>query len=256
MIKETFMDSDFKFEICIDSVEAAIASEAAGAHRVELCCNLIEGGITPSAGMISETRKNIAIKLNVMIRPRGGDFCYSNHEFEIMKRDIKIAKDLGADAVVLGILKPDGSVDTVRVGELIELARPLDVTFHRAFDMVEDPFEALEDIINLGIQRLLTSGCEISVLEGLDLICKLKQIASDRIIIMPGGGVTQRNIEKIISESGVKEIHFACLSDTDSSMTFRNKNCFMGGELRPPEFSIKSTKAEGVRAVIKASKQL
>jgi len=172
-----------------------------------------------------------------MIRPRGGDFCYSDAEFEVMKLDIERAKSAGADGVVFGILNPDGSVGVDRTGTLVELARPMNVTFHRAFDVSRDPYEALEDLIGLGIDRILTSGQEVSALEGLDLIVDLVRKAGDRIIIMPGGGITLRNVEKIVAGSRAKEIHVAAPMPVESRMTYRNTWVFMGGELRPPEFT-------------------
>lgn len=162
-------------EICIDSVHSAIAAQEGGAVRVELCDNLFEGGTTPSAGCIQLVRENIHIDLNVIIRPRGGDFLYSPLEFEIMKQDIKIAKQLGANGVVLGILNKDGTIDQKRTAELIALARPMTVTFHRAFDVTRDPFEALEQLIDLGVDRILTSGQENTVLEGMDRLYLIRQ---------------------------------------------------------------------------------
>jgi copper homeostasis protein len=239
-------------EICIDSVEAAIASQEGGADRVELCDNLVEGGTTPSAGTIALARKNIDLDLNVIIRPRGGDFFYSDVEFEVMKYDIERAKQLGANGVVIGLLDEDGSVDVARTAELVELARPLSVTFHRAFDMARDPYEALDDLIELGIDRVLTSGQENSVLEGLDLITDLVRQAGDRIIIMPGGGITERNINKIVTRSGVKEVHMVGTVSVDSPMRYRNPHVFMGGELRSPEFSRLVTDANRVRVFVRA----
>jgi len=240
------------FEICIDTVEAAIASQEGGANRVELCDNLVEGGTTPSAGTIALARKNIDIDLNVIIRPRGGDFCYSDIEFEVMKYDIEQAKQLGANGVVIGLLNEDGSVDVERTKALVKLARPLSVTFHRAFDMARDPFEALEALISLGIDRVLTSGQESSVLEGLDLITDLVQKAGDHIIIMPGGGITERNVNKIVAQSGVKEVHVVGTVSVDSPMRYRNPNAFMGGELRPPEFSRMVTDTGRIKAFVEA----
>jgi copper homeostasis protein len=242
-------------EICIDSVEAAIAAQGGGADRVELCADLLEGGTTPSAGTVQLARRSIDIDLNVIIRPRGGDFCYTPVEFEVMKLDIEAAKAAGADGVVIGILEEDGSVDAERTRELVALARPMSVTFHRAFDMARDPYEALETLVELGVDRVLTSGQESSVLEGLELIADLVDRAGERIIIMPGGGVTERNFKKIVATSGVKEIHFVAPATRESPMAYRNPNCFMGGELRPPEFSLTVTDPDRVRAFARAAQE-
>ncbi len=241
------MSKPLVLEICIDSVESAIASQKGGADRVELCDNLLEGGTTPSAGTIALARKNIDIDLNVIIRPRGGDFLYSDVEFQVMEYDIEGAKQLGVNGVVFGILNQYGSVDVERTRTLVELARPLSVTFHRAFDVSRDPFEALEALVNLGIDRVLTTGQESSALEGLDLITDLVQTAADRIIIMPGGG-TVRSVQKVVAHSGVKEFHLLGTVSVDSPMRHRNPRVFMGGELRPPEFTRVVTDANRVRA--------
>ncbi len=230
------MTNQIRIEVCVDSVESAVAAQQGGADRVELCDNLLEGGTTPSAGTIELARRHLQIGLQVIIRPRGGDFCYSDIEFEIMQRDITVAKELGANGVVIGILTPDGDVDVARTRTLIEAARPLNVTFHRAFDMVRDPDRALEELIELGIDRILTSGQEISVLEGIDVIAELVRKAGDRIIIMPGGG-TERNVQKVVERCGVKEVHVAVTRSVDSLMRYRNQRVFMGGELRPPEYN-------------------
>ena len=241
------MSKPLVLEICIDSVESAIASQQGGADRVELCDNLLEGGTTPSAGTIALARKNIDIDMNVIIRPRGGDFLYSDVEFQVMEYDIEQAKQLGANGVVIGILNQDGTVDVERTRTLVGLARPLSVTFHRAFDVSRDPFEALEVLVNLGIDRALTTGQESSALEGLDLITDLVQTAADRIIIMPGGG-TERSVQKVVAQTGVKEFHLLGTRSVDSPMRHRNPRVFMGGELRPPEFTRLVTDANRVRA--------
>lgn len=242
-------------EVCIDSVEAAIAAQQGGAHRVELCADLLEGGTTPSAGTIQLARRSVDIDVNVIIRPRGGDFCYTPIEFEVMKLDIETAKAAGANGVVIGILNEDGSVDKERTRELVALARPLSVTFHRAFDMTRDPYEALETLIELGVDRVLTTGQESSVLEGLDVITDLVEKAGERIIIMPGGGITERNFKKIVETSGVKEVHFLAPGTRESPMTYRNPNCFMGGELRPPEFRLTVTDPELVKTYVHAAQE-
>ncbi len=241
---------DLSLEICLDSVQGAIAAQQGGAQRVELCDNLLEGGTTPSAGTIALARQQISIGLQVIIRPRGGDFCYSDLEFSVMQYDIVQAKQLGADGIVIGLLQPDGTIDKVRTAQLVAIARPLNVTFHRAFDMARDPRQALEDLIELGIDRVLTSGQEDSALEGLELITALVQQAKQRIIVMPGGGVTERNLQKIVTQSGVREIHMTARGEIESQMTYRNANAFMGGTLRPPEFSRLETDAQRVKTLV------
>jgi copper homeostasis protein len=242
------------FEVVVESVEGALAAQQAGADRVELCANLLEGGTTPSFGTVQLARERLSIDLNVMIRPRGGDFCHSDLEFDVMRLDVELARRLGANGVVFGILLPDGSVDTEHTGELIQLARPLSVTFHRAFDMTRDPYAALETLIGLGVDRILTSGQENSVLEGLDLIADLVQQAGDRIIIMPGAGITERNIAKIVAQSRAKEVHIYAPTTAESRMAFRNVRCFMGGELRPPEFALTVTDPDRIRTFLQAAR--
>jgi copper homeostasis protein len=237
-------------EICTDSVEGAVAAAAGGAQRVELCANLLEGGTTPSAGMIARVRQQITIGLQVLIRPRGGDFCYSNAEFAVMEYDLALAKQLGADGVVIGLLHPDGTVDAERTAALIAQARPLNVTFHRAFDMTADPHQALETLITLGVDRVLTSGQESSALEGLALISDLVRQAGDRIIIMPGGGIHERNVATIVRTSHAREIHLSARATVESRMIYRNGRVTMGGALRPPEYSHQVTDAARVQTVV------
>jgi copper homeostasis protein len=237
-------------EVCVDSLAGVRAARAAGAARVELCANLLEGGTTPSHGMIQRARKIGGVGLMVMIRPRGGDFLFDDDEFAIMEADIDAAKAEKADGVVVGLLTADGLVDAARTRELIARARPLSVTFHRAFDMTPDPFAALETLIELGVDRVLTSGQEASVLEGLPLIVDLIERARDRIVVMPGGGITHRNVERIVAAAHPREIHFAALETVASGMRFRRSHVFMGGELRPPEYDRPDTSAKTVRLFI------
>jgi copper homeostasis protein len=239
------------FEICVDSVEGVQAARAAGAARVELCASLLEGGITPSRGMIRQARSVPGIKLHVIIRPRGGDFLFNDAEFAAMASDIETAKAEGADGVVIGQLTADGFVDVAHTRELMTLARPMAVTFHRAFDMTPDPFAALETLVDLGIDRILTSGQEASVLEGLPMIAELVKRAGDRIVIIPGGGITPRNVDRIVAAARPKEIHFAALELEAGGMRFRRNHVFMGGELRPPEYDRLATSEATIRAVIK-----
>ncbi len=167
-----------------------------------------------------------------------------------MRSDVEAAKVEGADGVVIGLLTPAGEVDVERTRELISLARPLSVTFHRAFDMTRDPFQALETLIGLGADRVLTSGQEATVLDGLPLVIELVRRAANRIIVMPGGGITSRNVERIITAAKPKEIHFAALDAAASGMQFRRPHVFLGGELRPPEYERLVTSAASVRAVM------
>ncbi len=239
-----------KIEICVDSVAGALAAERGGADRVELCDNLLEGGTTPSAGAIKLARQKTKLGLQVIIRPRGADFLYSDLEMDVMREDIRVAREAGADGVVVGCLTAEGEIDTERTAALIEVARPLSVTFHRAFDMARDPRQALETLIRLGIDRVLTSGQEASVIEGLDLIAELHRQAAGRILVMPGGGITPRNIGRIVQATGVTEVHLSARSTVESGMRYRNSRVFMGGTLRPPEFSWKSTDEAAVRSIV------
>ncbi len=238
------------YEICVDSVAGVRAAKEAGAQRVELCANLLEGGITPSLGMIRQARKVSGIAVNVIIRPRGGDFLFNDDEFASMRADIEAAKAEGVDGVVIGLLAAEGEIDIGRTRELVALARPLSVTFHRAFDVAADPFRALETLIELGVDRVLTSGQEPSVLEGLPLIVELMKRAGDRIIIMPGGGITARNVERIVAAAKPREMHFAALDSVESGMRFRRPHVFMGGELRPPEYDRLDTSQALIRSVM------
>jgi copper homeostasis protein len=217
-------------EVCVDSVASAVAAERGRAGRVELCSNLLEGGVTPSAGLIELVRARTSIGLQVMIRPRGGDFCYTSEEFETMRRDIKAAKKLGADGIVVGILNADGSVDIERTRELVELARPLNVTFHRAFDMSADLFRALESVCATGADRLLTSGGKKTALQAVEQIAQLVEAARGRLAIMACGGINHHNAASIIERTGVREIHVGLRSPVASPMLHRNPELSMGTE--------------------------
>ena len=201
------MSDPISIEVCVDSVASAVAAEGGGGARVELCSNLLEGGITPSAGMIELVRQQISIGLQVMIRPRGGDFCYSADEFEVMRRDILVAKKLGADGIVAGILDAKGNVDIERTRQLVDLARPLNVTFHRAIDMSVHLFRAAEDVCQTGANRLLTSGGEQTAWQGVETIARLVKAVRSRISVIACGGINVGNAASIVERTGVKEIH-------------------------------------------------
>ncbi|AMM53037.1 hypothetical protein TH61_17260 [Rufibacter sp. DG15C] len=211
----------YSLEICIDSVASAVAAEQGGAQRVELCDYLAGGGTTPSAGMISLVRESISIPLHVLIRPRRGDFLYSKEEMEVMKRDIQLCRELGVDGVVLGALTKDGDIDVAGTQELIDCARPLSITFHRAFDLTRNPLEALDQILSLHIDRLLTSGQQETALQGASLIQKLQERAGGDMIIMPGSGINPTNVQAIITQTGVREVHASVRSRVEGGMVFR-----------------------------------
>lgn len=236
-------------EICAGSLYSALAAQAGGAHRIELCDNLSEGGTTPSPGIITQAVKLLDIPVFVLIRPRAGDFLYSKAEFDAMKEDILFCKEHGAKGVVIGILYDGGNVDMERTAELVGLAAPMQVTFHRAFDMTRDPFQAMEDIISLGIKRILTSGQANTALAGAPLISKLIRQAAGRITIMPGSGINEDNVTGLIKITGAKEIHASLRSKIQSNMQFRNLKTAMG-KPGQDEYSRMETDPERVRKFI------
>ncbi len=215
-------------EICVDSVDSALAAEHGGADRVELCGNLLEGGTTPSAGLIETVREKIRVGLHVIIRPRGGDFLYSAEEYECMKRDVLSAKNLGANGVVLGILDREGHVDLPRTRALVELSRPMKVTFHRAFDMAADPIPALEDVCQSGADILLTSGGEDDCSQGAETIAEIVRAARSRISIMACGGIRPNNVAELLRRTGVREIHLGFSRPLESPMVYRNPRVSLG----------------------------
>jgi copper homeostasis protein len=233
-------------EVCVDSIESALRAQEGGADRVELCDNLFEGGTTPSAGAIAVARERLRIGLHVIVRPRGGDFCYSDVEMESMRRDVDAARQLGADGVVIGLLTPDGEVDTPRTRELMERARPLSVTFHRAFDVARDPCAALEALLALGVDRLLTTGQEPSIVEGLELVSELTRRAGGRLIVMPGG-VNERNVARVLAATSARELHVTGTCTIESPMRHRNERVYMGGILRPPEYAREVSDPDSLR---------
>ena len=245
------MSNKSKIEICATSVERAVTAQQAAAYRVELCAGIPEGGTTPSFGEIRMARQLLnQTKLHVIIRPRGGDFLYSPIEQEIMLHDIKVARQLGADGVVFGCLTAEGYVDGPLRQKLMNAVGEMSVTFHRAFDMCSNPKEALEQIIGLGIDRVLTSGQEATAEKGIPLLKELVEQADGRIIIMPGCGVRENNIGKIEAETGAKEFHTSARSIVYSKMEYRNENVPMGSSIVSSEFETVQTDREKVKAYI------
>ncbi len=241
----------FLIEICTDSVESACVAQDAGAARLELCSALSEGGVTPSLGLINSVRANTDIELNVLIRPRAGDFLYSDTEFGVMRRDIEIAGEAGADGIVTGILRSDGNIDLERTALLVEYAGPMSVTFHRAIDLCRDPLNALHDIITAGATRILTSGQARKAVDGVNVIKNLVENAGDRIIIMPGSGIDEYNIAVLAGSTGAKEFHLSGRRTEESLMTFRRKGISMGGSQIISEYSTRIADADRIRTVIK-----
>ena len=217
-------------EVVAYNLQSVTSAVNGGADRIELCVSPEDGGTTPSYGIIEQARKLCPLDLFVMIRPRSGDFLYAIHEFNAMKSDIAQCKLLGVDGVVFGILKADGTVDKQRCKELIELSRPLKVTCHRAFDMTPDPFQALEDCIELGFDRILTSGHKAKAIDGADLIGELIQQAAGRISIMPGAGITETNVLSLVKKTNAFEIHLSASNYVESKMDYLNPDInTMGG---------------------------
>lgn len=238
-------------EICAYSLASCLTAQRAGASRIELCGGLPEGGTTPSFGLIQLARQQLTIPLWVMIRPRGGDFLYTPTELAVMKADIQQAKQLGADGLVLGVLNPNGTVDENRTRELIELAHPLPVTFHRAFDLSRDLFESLEAIIRAGAVRVLTSGQQPSAEAGLPLLRELVKQAAGRIEIMAGAGVTVKNAS-LLGETGVDALHLSGKAVQDSPMTYRQVSVGMASAV-PGEYERIETDEAVIRDVVRAT---
>ena len=226
----SFQEKKYKLEIIGFTIEGCLTAEFSGANRVELCDNPLEGGTTPSIGFIKTARKQLKIGIHPMIRPRGGDFIYSNLEFSIMLDDIRMCKNAGCEGIVTGLLSSDGTVDKKRLQHICDLAYPLDVTFHRAFDRTADPFTSLEDIIDAGCDRILTSGQASSAVQGAPLIKEIIGKANDRIIIMPGAGINSTNIKELALTTEATEFHASARKCKESIMEFFPPG--MGGELK------------------------
>ncbi len=214
---------NFTLETIAFNIQSCISAQAAGVHRIELCDNPADGGTTPSYGFIKTAREKLTLPLSPIIRPRGGDFLYNSNEFEIMKADVQLCKNLGCDAVVIGMLNADATIDKLRCSILVNTAYPMAVTFHRAFDRVLNVEQALKDVIEIGCERILTSGCYPTAMEGVENIKKLISLAKDKIIIMPGSGVRADNIADIAVITGAVEFHSSARKKVDSCMNISNK---------------------------------
>lgn len=240
-------------EVCANSYASAQAAQDGGAKRVELCDNLAEGGTTPSYAHIALSKRNLNIEIWPIIRPRGGDFLYSDLEFELMKEDIKNCKSLNCDGIVTGILNADGSIDKARCKVLIDLAHPLPVSFHRAFDMSNDMEKALEDLIELGVIRVLTSGGASSAMNGAEKLAQLVKQANGRIDIMPGAGINEQNINLLMEQTGATDFHASAKQFVASKMEYRNDDTKMGSIA--DEYQYELTSAEKVAGLVKSIHQ-
>lgn len=221
----TMMRNSFILEICSESLECAIAAERAGTHRIELCSNMVAGGITPSAGLMEAARTSLHLPIHVLIRPRPGDFLYSPAEFEVMRRDIQIARQLGMDGVAIGILNGKSRVDVKRTRELVELARPLQVTFHRAFDEAYDLHDSLESVIQTGADRILASGRKRRAVDGISNLARLVNTAQGRITIAAGGRIRAADVARIIRGAAIHEFHTSLgISALGSGNPLRDRN--------------------------------
>lgn len=223
------MSRKYTIETCTYSAESVAEAAKGGANRCELCSSIPEGGCTPSSGEILKALQVPNIKIMVMIRPRGGDFLYTDDEIDIMIKDIENVKKLGAHGVVFGCLTPDGNIDIASMKKLMSHCQGLDVTCHRAFDMVRDPFKALEDLISVGVNRVLTSGLKEKAILGINTLKKLVEQSNGRIIIMPGCGVNKTNIVELATQTGALEFHFSARKSVPSLMKFRNDEVSMSG---------------------------
>jgi len=241
----------YTFEICANSVKSCLAAQEGGAHRVELCTAIPEGGTTPSFGEVAIAREMLQIKLNVIVRPRSGDFLYSPLEIRSMLKDIEMCKKLNVNGVVFGVLNSTGNINISAMNELMAASKGMSVTFHRAFDMCRDPHTTLEEIINLGCDRILTSGQQPTAEEGIPLLKKLNEQAQNRVIVLAGSGVNETNIQKIASETGISEFHFSAREKQESQMAYRNPFVSMGGTVHINEYENAYTSARKVNDTIK-----
>lgn len=246
-------DAGVLVEACVDGVAAALAAERAGAGRLELCAGLVEGGTTPSAGMLAAVLARVAIPVVAMIRPRGGDFLYTSDELEVMERDVAVARSLGAHGVALGVLTEDGAVDGARLAALVRCAQPLPVTVHRAFDLAADPGAALEAAIAAGARRVLTSGGCRTAPEGVATIAALVAQAGGRITVMAGGGVGAAAVRSLVRDAGVHELHVGGQTVVPSAMRFRRPGISLARAPLPDEYSLARADDGRLRDVVAAA---
>jgi copper homeostasis protein len=243
-----------KIEICVEGVDGLVAAQNAGADRAELCASLLEGGITPSLGVVKQALAVATIPFHPIIRPRGGDFLYSELEFQAMLDDVLEMKELGVAGVVIGCLTADGCIDEERTAALVAAARPMKVTCHRAFDMTRDFREAVEALIRSGVDRVLTSGQRDTAVEGAAILKSTMEAAAGRIVIMACGELDADNVAEVLAATGADEIHFAAPRTIKSGMAFRNPHVGMGGTAIEREYELTLTDEDSVRRTIAAAR--
>ncbi len=242
-------------EVCVEGIDGVAAAERAGADRVELCASLVEGGITPSLGTVRAALALATIPVHVIVRPRGGDFLYSEREFGTMLEDVALLREARVPGVVAGCLTSDGRIDEERMSALVEAAGPMAVTCHRAFDMTADMAEAVEALVRCNVARVLTSGQRNTAIEGLETLRRTVELAAGRLQVMACGELDETNIARVLGDSGAHELHFAALRSTPSAMAWRNPAVGMGGNDRDREYRLTVTDEDAVRRTIRAARQ-
>ncbi len=242
-------------EVCADSVESALEAQKGGADRIELCSNLIIGGVSPGRALFRLVKKYTDLKVRVLLRPRYGDYCYNDYEFEQQKEEVEMYRELGADGVVIGMLLPDGNLDVERMGELVKAAGTMDMALHRAFDNCRDPFRALEEAVSLGMKTILTGGQEVMAWEGRETLAKLQEKSAGRIQILAGGGIGEEVIRRLFPVTGITSYHMSGKRAVESAMKYRPEGASMGQPGRD-DYSIWQTDSKKVAAAVRALQEL
>lgn len=245
------MKPKVEIEVCCDGWEEAKAADEAQVDRIELCCGIGAGGLTPSRGLIELVHEKLEVDCHVLIRPRSGDFLYATEEIEIMKREVLFCKETGVEGVVLGFLTADGAIDISLTQEFVDLARPMKVCFHRAFDMSIDPLKALEELKQIGVDYILTSGQAATAPQGVDLLRELVQQQGDHLKIMPGAGVRAHNLESLMRQTGASSFHMSARIHKDSPMKYRKSSVSMGAQSHDVEYQIQSHDVEVLKQAVK-----
>lgn len=244
------MKPKIEIEVCCDGWEEAQAAAKAQVDRIELCCGIGEGGLTPSRGLIELVHEKLEVDCHVLIRPRSGDFLYSSEEIEIMKRELAFCKEIGMEGVVIGFLQADGQVDISLTKEFVDLARPMKVCFHRAFDMCIDPLKSLEELKQIGVDYILSSGQAATAAQGVDLLTELVSQQGDHLKIMPGSGVRTHNLQELIAKTGAQAFHMSARIQKDSSMTYRKDSVSMGSQSLEAEYQVASHDVAALKTAV------